>query len=157
MRIATALLCILAACCSTATGSPVPPIGSEAPPSVAKFALSYQRSGGFAPDPRSLRIKPGRHAIARRGGLPSRSDSLFTVRFRIGVKQVKRLRTALERADFQAIVSPGPNSDGCADCYSYSIAYRGHRVTFSEAALPGELRPVVGRLEAIIAHHLPFH
>jgi hypothetical protein len=147
------LLATALACLAMSPGCGGPAV--EAPPSVAQFALSYARSGGLKPDPRSLEIAPGRHATVKGRKLPSRSDSLFTVRFRIGVKQVKRLRNALERADFQAIADPGPGA--CADCFQYSIDYRGHEVTFSDVTAPPGVRPVVDRIEAIIVHHLPFH
>jgi Emfourin len=146
--LATALTCL-----AMAPGCGGPPV--EAPPSVAQFKLSYERSGGLRADPRSLEIAPGRHATAKRRKLPSRSDSLITARFRVSVEQVKRLRNALEQADFQAIADPGPGT--CADCFHYSIEYREHEVTFSDVTMPPELRPVVGRIEAIIVHHLPFH
>ncbi len=129
----------------------------EAPPSVAAFQLSYERSGGLKPDPRSLRIAPGRHATAQRPKFPSTPDSRSTIRFRVGVKEVKRLRNALERADFQAIPGPAPVPSNCADCYLYEIGYRGHTVSFDQASVPRGLEPVVDQVEALIEAHLPFH
>jgi hypothetical protein len=141
------------ACLAMAPGCGGPAV--EAPPTVAQFELSYERSGGLRADPRSLEIAPGRHATAKRRSSTSRSNSPITAHFRIGVEQIKRLRNALERADFQAIADPGPGV--CADCFHYSIKYRGHEVTFSDVTVPQALRPVVDRIEAIVAHHLPFH
>jgi hypothetical protein len=147
--LATALACLaMAPGCGPAV---------EGPPSVARFALSYERSGGLRADPRSLEIAPGRHATAKGRKLPSRTDSVITARFRIGVKQVKRLRNALERADFQAIGTPGPNPGVCADCFFYAIRYREHEVSFSQVDVPKGLSPVVEQIEALIEHHLPFH
>src|SRR4051794_16756683 len=120
---ATALACLAAA---PGCGGPA----VEAPPTVAQFKLSYERSGGLVANPRSLQIAPGRHATAKRRRLPSRSGSLIAVDFRIGVEQVKGLRNALERADFGAIADPGRGA--CADCFHYSIEYREHEVTFSD-------------------------
>jgi hypothetical protein len=149
------LLVTALACLAMAPGCGGPAV--EAPPSVSQFALSYERSGGLAADPRSLEIAPGRHATVTGRKLPPRSDSLVTARFRIGVSQVKRLRNALERADFQAIDTPGPNAGVCADCYVYAIRYQGHEVSFSQESVPEGLGGVVGQLEAVIAAHLPFH
>jgi hypothetical protein len=128
----------------------------QAPPSVARFAISYERSGGLVSMPRSLAVVPGRHATAK-ARTSVRSGGLLTNRFRIGVGQVKRLRAMLERADFQAIPAPGGEPGSCADCYTYEISYRGHDVAFNDATLPTSLRPIVARLEALIAAHLPFH
>ena len=88
------LLATALACLAITPGCGGPPV--EAPPTVAQFKLSYERSGGLVANPRSLEIAPGRHATAKRRKLPSRSDSLITANFRIGVEQVKRLRNALE-------------------------------------------------------------
>jgi len=144
--LATALACAAMAGC----GGPA----VEPPPSVARFKLTYDRSGGLRPDSRSLSIAPGRRATARVRA--PRSGHYVTVHFRIGVKQVRRLRATLEHADFRAIASPG-TSPACADCYRYSLTYRGHEVTFDDGNVPRSLHPVVGRIEAIIDAHLPRH
>ena len=122
---------------------------SEPPPTIAQFAISYERSGGLKADPRSLRIAPGRHATAEGRG--------ETTRFRVGMKQVRRLRRALESAGFTSISSPSPQPGSCADCFYYDIGYRGHDVEFSQADQPRGLGPVVDQLEALAESHLPFH
>jgi hypothetical protein len=149
------LLATALACLAVYPGCGGPAV--EAPPSVAAFQLSYERSGGLKPDPRSLQIEPGRRATAQRRKLSARSDSRFTARFRLGIKQVKRLRNALERADFQAIPGPTPLPSNCADCYLYEIEYRGHTVSFDQTTVPEGLEPVVDQAEALIEAHLPFH
>jgi hypothetical protein len=148
--LAAALICV-----AMTPGCGGPAVGAP-PPSVAGFAISYERSGGLASMPRSLAVAPGRQATAK-ARVSLRTGGLVTTHFLIGVRQVKRLRAALERADFQAIPAPGPEPGACADCYTYDIRYRGHELSFSEANLPETLRPVVGRLEALIEAHLPFH
>ena len=123
---------------------------SEPPPTVSQFAISYERSGGLKADPRSLQIAPRRGATARGSG--------NTVRFRVGVRKIKRLRRALESANFESVPVPVPHSLGtCADCFYYDIAYRGHEVEFSQVDQPRRLDPVVNQLEALIEAHLPFH
>jgi hypothetical protein len=147
--LATALCLLLAA---PACGTP-----GKGPPTVSQFAITYQRSGGLKPISRFLQITPGRHATTEPRLVPVVDDNPLTARFRVGVRTVKRLRGALERAEFVSIHSPAPGSGNCADCFYYSIAYRGHRVSFDDFDLPRRLRPVVDQLEAIIATHRPLH
>jgi hypothetical protein len=147
-----ALLATALACAAMAGGGG-PAV--EPPPSVARFKLTYDRSGGLRPDSRSLSIAPGRRATARVRA--PRSGHYLTVHFRIGVKPIRRLRNALERADFEAIDGPGPAAGACPDCYLYAIRYRGHQVAFTEADAPARLRSVVGRIESLIDAHLPRH
>jgi hypothetical protein len=118
-------------------------------PTVAQFSISYHRSGGLKADPVSLRIAPGRQATAKRFG--------DTAHFRVGARRVRRLRGALERADFNSITAPEPNPGRCADCFYYDIAYRGNEVEFSQVDQPRGLGPVVEQLEALVRSHLPFH
>jgi hypothetical protein len=124
---------------------------AEAPPSVARFAISYERSGGLAAMPQKLVIRPGRHAAVTTRD----TDSLQprTVRFRIGVKRIESLSRALEKAHFETIGTPGPNPGACADCFYYAIGYQGHEVGFSQIEVPKGLRSVIGQLEAVIAAH----
>jgi hypothetical protein len=138
------------ACLAIAGGCGGPAV--EAPPSVDLVTLSYERSGGLRPTSERLVIRTGRRAKASvKVGSEAHAAS-----FKVGVKAMRSLRAALERADFQAIVSPGPNPS-CADCFLYAIRYRGHQVRFDEAGVPEGLGPVVARLERMIAAHLPFH
>ncbi len=156
-RIGTALICLLVACCGGAALAQSAPTDSESPPSVAKFALSYVRSGGLRPNPQSLRVEPGRHATAERSKVSAHGGSMRSTQFRIGVEQVKRLRAELERANFTAIRPPRPETAVCTDCFLYEIRYRGRTVNFNTVTLPRRLRPVVERVEAVIEAHLPFH
>jgi hypothetical protein len=123
---------------------------------VAEFAIAYGRSGGLKSMPQKLVIRPGRHAVLTTLG-PELGSLLRTVRFRVAAKKIEGLRDALERAGFQTIGIPGPSPGVCADCFFYEIEYRGHMVSFSQAQMPGRLRGVVSRIEALIATHLPFH
>jgi hypothetical protein len=150
--LATALACLAAACGIAAAGSPP---ATEAPPTIAEFAITYERSGGLKPMPYRLAIRPGRAAtLTAEGALDERSR---TVRFRVSRKRIRRLRAALGRAGFETVGDPGPSPGACADCYFYAIAYEGHEVTFSEALVPKRLRETVALLEDLIAAHLPRH
>ena len=116
-----------------------------------KFSVTYERSGGLKPMPQMLVIRPGRKATAttRSAGGESR-----TVHFRVPVPKAQQLRAGLSNPRFALLESSGPGN--CADCYLYSIDYRGHSVSLTEVDIPGWLRKTVGRLGALAAH-LPSH
>jgi hypothetical protein len=139
------LLCVFAT-----TGCEAEPPRTPLP--VAKFAFSFDRSGGFAPMPQRLIVKPGRRATAVAVG-PDRKS--HRVEFRLSVATAKRLRDAAEAADLAKIGAEEPGT--CADCFLYTVAYRGDSVTVDQASLPPELARLVSRSEAVIAAHLPFH
>lgn len=141
--VAAALACLAAALpgCGQAT--------RDAPPSPAAFAISYERSGGLDPASRKLRIRPGRYAVASTGVAAGAYGR--TARFRVPAKRIRSLERGLARARFAAIESAPPV--GCADCYRYSIRYRGHAVTLLETDVSARLRRVIDQLEAVIATH----
>ena len=146
--VATALACLTLA--SPACGA------AEKPVPAATFAIAYERGGGFAPMPRKLVIRPvllGTVTEVRQG--PNDSWAA-TQRFRVRPRTAEALRRALARADFGGIESPSPDT-GCADCFLYEIRYRGHEVRFDQVSIPGRLRGVLDRLEAIADAHRPFH
>ncbi|HEY7257126.1 MAG TPA: hypothetical protein VH476_10640 [Solirubrobacterales bacterium] len=146
-----ALLATALACLAMHPGCGGPAVAtSPPPPSVAQFAVAYQRSGGLKAEPRSLRITRGRHATAKGGG--------NAVRFRVGVRKIRRVRRGLESANIESVPAPVPQSSvTCADCFHYRITYRGHVAEFSQEDQPRQLVPVVNELEALIDSHLPFH
>ena len=146
--LSTALVCL--AISSPACGPP------ERPVPAAEFAIAYERSGGFAPMPRKLVIRPvllGTVTEVRQAPYDTRTATRL---FRVRPKTAEGLRRALARAGFASIDSPGPGT-GCADCFLYEIRYRGHEVAFDQVSEPARLRPVVERLEAIAEAHRPFH
>ena len=158
MKPLAALLVLVVACCGVAAAQAPP--RSEAPRWVERFAIYYERSGGFLPSRHSVRIEPGRRAIVKRdrGSLdPEGTEPVLTARPRIGVGRVRRLRALLDRADFPAIDSPGPRASGYADYRIYRIEYRGHKVVFTDVTVPKGLAGLVGQFEGIVNHHLPFH
>jgi len=143
------LLATALACLAMSPGCGGPAV--EASPSATPFALTYERSGGLKATPQKLTIGPGRHAIATiadtRGGTK-------TVRFQIPRKRVQNLRQGLAQAHFSQLESPPPGN--CADCYLYSISYRGHEVTVGQADMSDRLDDVVTELETLIhAHAVP--
>jgi hypothetical protein len=142
--LATLLACLASSCGPATAQSPVAPPASQ-------FAISYERSGGFAAMPQKLIVRPGRHAILTTEG----PDGLKTSRFRVAPKRIEGLRGALQRADFGTVGTPEPGN--CADCYLYALRYEGHEVSFSEVDVPGRLHGVLDRLEALTAAHLPRH
>lgn len=151
--IATTLACL-------AVGCPGPP-AADAPPQP--FAIHFEKNGGLKPVPQELTIRPGRHAVASMAGTGAGTR---TVRFRVSRKKVATLARGLRRARFSSLKSSLPGN--CADCFLYTIEYRGHEVTIDESSLPAALRDVVTKLETIVfvhvvmpspdeVPHLPFH
>jgi hypothetical protein len=141
--VATAFACLAAA--APGCGPPA----QEAPPSPTAFAISYERSGGLNPTPCKLTIRPGRYAAASTRVAGGRYTS--TARFRVPDHRIRSLQGSLARANFAAIESVPPL--GCADCYLYSIRYRGHEVTLQETDISTHLRRVIDQLEAVITTH----
>jgi hypothetical protein len=148
MGFVTAIVCLVVA------GAPCegPPAAPTAPPSVSQFAISYERGGGFAAMPQALKIKPGRRATVTALDAHGRRRS---VEFEVAVKKVKQLRAAAETARIGEIAPPQPST--CADCFVYTVAYRGETVSIEEVDVPARMRPLIDRAEALIAAHLPFH
>jgi hypothetical protein len=139
--IATALVCLAAACSGP---------HAAAAPRPQPFAIHFEKSGGLKPMPQELTIGPGRHAKATMAtGTPAGAR---TVRFRVSKKQVARLRRGLRQAHFSELESSLPGN--CADCYLYTIEYRGHEVTADDSALPDRLHVVVRKLETIVFTHV---
>jgi hypothetical protein len=142
---ATAIACLAA----VATGCDGPSV-LQSPDAPAAFAISYKRSGGLEATPRKLTIKPGRHAVVS-AGAPNGTHNR-AVRFQVTAKRIRSLRRGLARAHFAAIESTTP-SGSCADCYLYSIRYRGHEVVLLQTDVPARLHRVIDQLEAVIAAH----
>jgi hypothetical protein len=140
------------ACVFAMGGSCEPEPPPRAPLPVAKFAFSYDRSGGLAPMPQRLVVRPGRKATAVAVG-PDRKS--HRVEFRLSVAATEQLRDAAEAANLAKIGAEAPGT--CADCFVYTVAYRGDSVSIDQASLPPGLSKLVSRSEALIAAHLPFH
>jgi hypothetical protein len=116
---------------------------------VEKFSVSYERNGGLSATPQKLVIQPGRLAAAT-----SASSEGRTVRFRVSAPKIRQLRAGLSNPRFALLESSGPGN--CADCYVYSIDYRGHSVSLDQVDVPSWLSKTIGRLDALAAHR-PLH
>jgi hypothetical protein len=138
--LATALACL-------AVGCPGPP-AADAPPRQP-FAIHFEKSGGLKPMPQELTIRPGRHAVAT---MAVTAVGSRTVHFRVSSKKVAALRRGLRRAHFSSLESSFPGN--CADCFLYTIEYRGNEVTIDESSMPARLRDVVTKLETMIFVHV---
>jgi hypothetical protein len=114
--------------------------------SPADFAISYERNGGLSGESASLVVHPGRHAVARTHG--GRAGAR-TVRFRIAPARVRELERDLREAHFFRLGSRDPGT--CADCFVYSIGYRGHQIFRVENSLTPQLAKVTLDLEALIS------
>jgi hypothetical protein len=135
------VLCLvaLAAGVGEASAAPLPP--------VHDFALTYERSGGFAPSIQSLRVTPGRLATARSDGTRAGEQRAS---FRLGARRIRSLQRDLRAAHLGSIPK---GQGGCADCFLYSIAYEGARLELEEVDVPPRLARVFGEIEAVITAH----
>jgi hypothetical protein len=138
--LATALACLAVGC----PGSPA----ADAP-APQPFAIHFEKNGGLKPMPEELTIRPDRRAVASLAVAPVGNR---TVRFRVSKKKVATLRRGLRQARFSTLESSPPGN--CADCFLYTIEYRGHGVTIDESSLSAELRNVVTKLETIVFVHV---
>lgn len=111
-------------------------------------AIDYDKSGGIAGVHDHLHIAPGGKAILK-GGYGTEAG---TTGFRVGPRRLAALRKALATARFGTI-PPESGPTGCADCFVYSVTYRGHTVTRDEIDVPERLAPVLRQLQAIIDAH----
>lgn len=145
MAVALAAVCLalLSAC-----NSPGPSQSAAQRDDDAGFAIDYRRSGGLQPTFSSLRIRPGRHAVAT---AEHPRIGRRTVRFRVSQARIQSLRRGLRRARFGRLETA--DSAACPDCYAYEIERRGHRVALSEPDMPPRLRPLVSQLETVITTH----
>ncbi len=144
-------LLAIAACVVASSACPVTPPEPTVP--VERFTAVYERSGGLKPTPQKLVVRPGRHATATTVGPSGRPR---TARFRISVLKAKQLRNGLQTAHLYEIV-PGPPGP-CADCYFYSLAFRGDSVNLSQSDVSAAgIGKTIERFEALVEAHLPFH
>ncbi len=117
--------------------------------------LTYHRSGGFAPIDETLRIhRSGSASLIVR--LPPQGDvrKAELSRFELGAAQAQGLAGALKRSGFEGL-EPTPTNSGCADCFVYELATPANALRFDQATIPRALRPVLARLDAIVAAHRP--
>jgi hypothetical protein len=121
---------------------------AAAPAPTYAFTLLYERSGGFAPSTDRLEVAPGRSAVAESSGTRAGNRR---VQFRISNRRIRALERSLRRAHFGSLENPGPS--GCADCFVYSIFYRGHQLELDESQMPRQLGAAVAEIEAIISAH----
>jgi hypothetical protein len=128
----------------------------EAPPPpqlpVEEFAISYERSGGFAAMPQKLTIRPGRQATAVAVDPAGKRRS---VQFRVAAKKIVQLRAAAEAAEIGAIAPEVPGT--CADCFVYVVRYRSESVSLSQVSVPARMQGLITRLETLVTAHLPLH
>jgi hypothetical protein len=141
--IATALACL-----AMTPGCGGPPV-VETPSPTARFAIHFEKSGGLKAMPEELTIRPGRHAVAT---IVDTVAGRRTVHFQVSAKKVATLKRGLRRARFSTLKSSLPGN--CADCFLYTIEYRGHEVTIDQTALSDALRDVVTKLETIVFTHV---
>lgn len=102
--------------------------GEEKPtkPTVQdRLPVVYERGGGIAAQPTSLRIDTGGHAV-----LTQRTGPKVTTReFDLSDAQLDELALALE----EAAGAKGPGESYCADCFTYTVRARGVSFTLDDS------------------------
>ncbi len=112
--------------------------------------LTYRRSGGFAPIDETLRIHRTGAATLTEGRT---AGAIRVKRIELGPAQRRRLAATLKRVHFDELDGRSPS--GCTDCFVYELATPANALRFDQAAIPRALRPVIARLDAIVAAHRP--
>ncbi len=151
--VATALMCT--ALSSGCGGPPAVPVPHPTPRLATKFAIAFERSGGLKASVETLVVRPGLRAYAT----APKGDREASKRFRMDALRAEELRKELAKARFthlRSTANPG-NPGACADCYVYSITYRGHTVLFFDSQVPHGLDEVVDGLEEEVIEHLYRH
>lgn len=138
-------LCAALAGCGNATADPE---HGPAPRPASPSPIDYAKTGGIAGVSERLHIgRTGRAMVSEQTGVDSAAS-----RFQVGAKRLSSLRAALAKSGFAGIGAPQPT--GCADCFIYTVAWRGHSVTRDESDVPSRLAPVLRQLGAIVDAHL---
>jgi hypothetical protein len=118
---------------------------------ASRFAIAFERSGGLKGSVETLVVRPGLRAYAT----APKGAREASKRFRMNADSAEEIRRELRKARFGRLTS---SADGaCADCYVYSITYRGHTVLFSESQARGHLGEAVDSLEEEVIEHLYRH
>jgi hypothetical protein len=134
----TRLLFVLLGAAALAVASPATPAGAGAA-TVTTFA-NFHQTGGFVGVDVHLVVRTNGTLVVTHRGEPSVRGKLRPATFR-------RLRTALDAAHLERRLPPSQN--GCADCFVYSIGYRGHHAAFDDATFPARMRAAVTQLRRI--------
>jgi hypothetical protein len=104
--------------------------------------VSFHRSGGIAGrDDRATVLADRRVTV--------RSDRSATRRWRLSVAAMRKLRQSLDAARVDRSL-PHSAPGGCADCLSYTITYRRHRVELTDDRVPARMRPALSRLSRLV-------
>jgi hypothetical protein len=96
-----------------------------------------------------------RHAMLERQERDATGIGAFSTNVKLSERKLKQFRVALSQPQFAAYESPLPGN--CADCYVYTISFRGHTISFPQSEIPVWIRKTVGRFEALVENHLPRH
>jgi hypothetical protein len=148
--LATALVCT--ALSTGCGGPPAVPVAHAAPRPASHFAIAFERSGGLKASVETLVVRPGLRAYAT----APKGDREASKHFKMDAGVAEELRRELAKAHFSQLESTmGPGT--CADCYAYSITYRGHTVLFLDSKVPAGLMEVVDGLEEEVIEHLYRH
>jgi len=97
--------------------------GNDASAATLQGSVQYGKSGGIAGVIQKLTIKPDGSGVA---------STYETKRsFRLGANTLRLVEKAVRDANLAHTRSPKADSQG-ADGFNYGVAYRGHRVSWSD-------------------------
>ncbi|WP_354700311.1 hypothetical protein DSM112329_00579 [Paraconexibacter sp. AEG42_29] len=128
---------VVAAVAAVGTGDGA---GDARASSGSQVVVRFDKGGGFAGVDVRTRIRGDRRVTVTERGRATRRHTLKAA-------TLTALRKTLDAAELGEKL-PGPQG-GCADCFVYSITYKGRRVTFDEAAVPGRLKKPLAELSRI--------
>lgn len=108
--------------------------------SSSQVLVRFNKGGGFVGVDIRTTIRGDRRVTVtqRDGGLKRHTVTAATL---------KALRKTLDGAHFERKLPP--SQSGCADCYSYSMTYEGHKVAFDESAIPSRMARPLAELSRI--------
>jgi hypothetical protein len=114
---------------------------TPSPAAVNGTLVTFARTGGFAGVNDRVTVKRDRRVTVR-----SRGDAAKHTRLSRAAMQ--KLRRELD--DAQIDHPPADSPPSCADCFVYTITYKGHRVQLTEDGIPERMQPAIQRLSRLI-------
>ena len=116
--------------------------GSAGAATSRPVVVRYDKTGGIAGVEQHVTVRADRRVtVATRGAA--------TTRHTLRAATLRALRRTLDAAHLERPLPATPT--GCADCFGYAIAYRGHRASFDEVSVPARMAKAVRELQRIAA------
>lgn len=127
---------------TTATSDSPDETSSKPPASAAGVVVRFVQTGGIAGIDVRLVVREDRRATVTARGAATR-------RHQLRAATLTGLRRTLDAAELDR--PSEPTRSGCADCFEYTITYRGQRVSFDQVSVPPRMRVALRELRRIAA------